>query len=80
MLTFVNQIFISFISDDDQVSLFCETRNGARFFARKDDASRILRSVVVDGPGAIGGVTGKGCSIPAARVSSVGTKTALPSQ
>src|SRR5687768_12176220 len=56
MLTDVNQILICLVGDHDQVASLRETRHSFRFFASEDNAGRILRRVVVDGPGAIAGI------------------------
>ena len=55
----VNEILICLIGDHDQVASLSETRHSFRFFPCEDYAGRILRGVVVDGPGAIAGIAFK---------------------
>ncbi len=49
MLAVVDQVFIGFVGDDDQVALDGEGGNLFGFGAREDQAAGILRRVVVDG-------------------------------
>ena len=48
MLAIVDQIFVCFVSDDDEIAFLCERGNGFRFFRCEDDAARVLWRVVVD--------------------------------
>src|SRR5688572_398446 len=48
MCSIVNQIFIRFISDYDQIAILCKRRYSFCFFRCEDDACRVLWSVVVD--------------------------------
>src|SRR5688500_20064748 len=57
MCSIVNQIFIRFISDYDQLPILCKRRYSFCFFRCEDDACRVLWSVVVDSLRAFSGVT-----------------------
>ena len=50
MFSIVNQIFVSFIRNDDQIAFDRKRGDLFRLGASKDDTAGILRRVVVDAP------------------------------
>jgi len=52
----IDQVFVSFVGDDDEIALAGEGGNFLSFGAGENDAGGILRRVVVDGAGILRGV------------------------